>query len=81
MITIQFILNVIWALLGIAVLIYAFFAIRDQRRKTKFESLMLHFRYIEHPTRMRDIFRSYGMNQAADNLDNDIKKLINDLKI
>lgn len=81
MITIQFILNVIWALLGIAVLIYAFFAIRDQRRKTKFESLMLHFRYIEHLTRMRDIFRSYGMNQAADNLDNDIKKLINDLKI
>lgn len=81
MITIQFILNVIWALLGIAVLIYAFFAIRDQRRKTKFESLMLHFRYIEHLTRMRDIFRSYGMNQAADNLDNDIKKLIKDLKI
>lgn len=81
MITIQFILNVIWALLGIAVLIYAFFAIRDQRRKTKFDSLMLHFRYIEHLTRMRDIFRSYGMNQAADNLDNDIKKLINDLKI
>jgi len=81
MIIIQFILNVIWALLGIAVLIYAFFAIRDQRRKTKFESLMLHFRYIEHLTRMRDIFRSYGMNQAADNLDNDIKKLINDLKI
>lgn len=81
MITIQFILNVIWALLGIAVLIYAFFAIRDQRRKTKFESPMLHFRYIEHLTRMRDIFRSYGMNQAADNLDNDIKKLINDLKI
>lgn len=68
-------------MLGIAVLIYAFFAIRDQRRKTKFESLMLHFRYIEHLTRMRDIFRSYGMNQAADNLDNDIKKLINDLKI
>lgn len=81
MIIIQFILNVIWALLGIAVLIYAFFAIRDQRRKTKFESLMLHFRYIEHLTRMRDIFRSYGMNQAADNLDNDIKKLINDLNI
>lgn len=81
MITIQFILNVILALLGIAVLIYAFFAIREQRRKTKFESLMLHFRYIEHLTRMRDIFRSYGMNQAADNLDNDIKKLINDLKI
>lgn len=81
MIIIQFILNVIWALLGIAVLIYAFFAIRDQRRKTKFESLMLHFRYIEHLTRMRDIFRSYGMNQTADNLDNDIKKLINDLKI
>lgn len=81
MIIIQFILNVIWALLGIAVLIYASFAIRDQRRKTKFESLMLHFRYIEHLTRMRDIFRSYGMNQAADNLDNDIKKLINDLKI
>ena len=50
-------------------------------KKTKFESLMLHFRYIEHLTRMRDIFRSYGMNQAADNLDNDIKKLINDLKI
>jgi hypothetical protein len=42
---------------------------------------MLHFRYIEHLTRMRDIFRSYGMNQAADNLDYDIKKLINDLKI
>lgn len=81
MIIIQFILTVIWALLGIAVLIYAFFAIRDQRRKTKFESLMLHFSYIEHLTRMRDIFRSYGMNQAADNLDNDIKKLINDLKI
>ena len=81
MIIIQFILNVIWALLGIAVLIYASFAIRDQRRKTKIESLMLHFRYIEHLTRMRDIFRSYGMNQAADNLDNDIKKLINDLKI
>lgn len=81
MITIQFILNVIWALLGIAVLIYAFFAIRVSRRKTKFESLMLHFRYIEHLTRMRDIFRSYGMNQAADNLDSDIKKLINDLKI
>lgn len=81
MIIIQFILKVIWALLGIAVLIYAFFAIRDQRRKTKFESLMLHFRYIEQLTKMRDIFRSYGMNQAADNLDNDIKKLINDLKI
>ena len=81
MIIIQFILNVILALLGIAVLIYAFFAIRDQRRKTKFESLMLHFRYIEQLTKMRDIFRSYGMNQAADNLDNDIKKLINDLKI
>ena len=42
---------------------------------------MLHFRYIEHLTKMRDIFRSYGMNQAADNLDNDINKLINDLKI
>lgn len=81
MITIQFILNVIWALLGIAIFIYSFIAIREQRRKTKFESLMLHFRYIEHLTKMRDIFRSYGMNQAADNLDNDIKKLINDLKI
>lgn len=80
MITIQFILNVIWALLGIAIFIYSF-AIREQRRKTKFESLMLHFRYIEHLAKMRDIFRSYGMNQAADNLDNDIKKLINDLKI
>lgn len=81
MIIIQFILNVIWVLLGIAIFIYSFIAIRDQRRKIKFESLMLHFRYIEHLTRMRDIFRSYGMNQAVDNLDNDIKKLINDLKI
>lgn len=76
-----FILNVIWALLGIAIFIYSFIAIRDQRRKIKFAPLMLHIRYIEHLTKMRDIFRSYGMNQAADNLDNDIKKLINDLKI
>lgn len=47
MIITQFILNVIWALLGIAIFIYSFIAIREQRRKTKFESLMLHFRYIE----------------------------------
>lgn len=81
MTTTMFILNLIWTILGIAVFIYAFLAIREARRAKSFQSHLLHFQYIENLKNMRDLYRSYGMNEAADNLDHDIRKLINDLKI
>lgn len=81
MATTLFILNVIWSLLGIAIFIYSFKLIRDFKRKVKIDTLSAHFRYIESLTKMRDIFRSYGMNQEADNMDRDIKELIKKLNI
>lgn len=81
MATTLFILNVIWSLLGIAIFIYSFKLIRVFKRKVKIDTLSAHFRYIESLTKMRDIFRSYGMNQEADNMDRDIKELIKKLNI
>lgn len=79
--TTLFVFNVIWALLGTATFIFLILSIRISIKNKKMEYLTSHLRYIDYLRKTRDLYRSYGNHQAADNLDHDIRQLLKDLKL
>lgn len=79
--TALFILNAIWALLGIATFILLsifLYSAKKNLDKKKNDDLMNHIASLRS---MRDLHRNYGQNAAAKRLDEEIQRHLKDLDI